>query len=63
MKYKIANQMDFDYNIIDIVLLIENETWSENCWIKGFDDFEWKEADDFAKQIASDLNIEYVGEI
>lgn len=38
--------MDCDYDVIDVFLIEDNCEYH----IKGFDDFEWSEAEKFAKE-------------
>lgn len=63
MKAYIAKQPDFEYEVDDVVLIIEDGDWKQTCWIKGFDDSEWEEANEFAEKIAKFLNLEFIGEI
>ena len=63
MKAYIATQPDLENEIDDVVLIIEDGEELRTCWICGFDDIDWKEAEDYAIKISKLLNIEYVGEI
>lgn len=60
MKNWIQTTPDFDYEVIDVYLVIDDK---ELFWLKGFDDVEWKEAIDFAEGIARSLGIEYIGSV
>lgn len=53
MKAYIYTKNDWDYEVIDVFLGIynENDELITERDIKGFDDHEWKEADEFAKNL------------
>lgn len=59
MKAWIQTTPDFDYDVVDVYLVIK----SELLHLKGFDDTEWEEAMKFAEDVASALGIEYIGEV
>lgn len=59
MKAWIQTTPDFDYEVIDVYLVIKSELFH----LKGFDDTEWKESMKFAEDVASALGIEYIGEV
>jgi hypothetical protein len=61
MKAWIQTTPDFEYEVIDVYLGIKS--MDELIRIKGFDDNEWKEATQFAEEVASALGIEYIGEV
>ena len=61
MKPYIQTTPDFDYEVIDVYLVIKSG--EELIHLKGFDDSEWREATQFAKEISDELGIEYVGEV
>lgn len=61
MKAYIQTTPDFDYEVIDVYLVIRSGT--EMIHLKGFDDTEWREATKFAEEVADELGIEYVGEV
>ena len=63
MKAYVAKTPDLENEVDDVFLIIEDGDWKRTCWIRGFDDTEWKEANEFAEKIAKFLNIEFVGEI
>lgn len=70
MKMFVAKQCDLEYEVDDIMLFFEFtelETLglptTQKIWIKGFDDVDWKEADEFAEKLAKTLKCEYVGEV
>ena len=58
MKPYICTKNDWDYEVIDVFLV----TQDEELHLKGFDDVEWREANSFAERIADSLNIEFVGD-
>jgi tRNA U34 2-thiouridine synthase MnmA/TrmU len=59
MKAWIQTTPDFDYEVIDVYLVIK----SELLHLKGFNDDEWEEAMKFAEEVAATLGIEYIGEV
>lgn len=61
MKPYVQTTPDFYYEVIDVYLVIKSG--KELLHLKGFDDTEWREATDFAVQVADELGIEYVGEV
>lgn len=58
MKPYICKKMDWDWNVIDIILFVDDVEYN----IKGFDEDEWQEAENFAESFAKSLNIVYVGD-
>lgn len=62
MKAYICTKQDWDYEVVDVFLVIENEGLKEEKGIRGFDDFEWEEANKFAELLAETLSIEFVGD-
>ena len=54
----VCTKNDWDHEVIDVFLLVGDE----EIHMKGFDEFEWREAEEFAQKIANSLNIEYVGD-
>jgi len=63
MKAYVAKQPDFENEVDDVVLVLEEGDWKQICWIKGFYDHEWEEANAFAEKVAKILGVEFVGEI
>jgi hypothetical protein len=61
MKAWIQTTPDFDYEVIDVYLGIKS--MDELMHLKGFNEDEWREAEQFAKDIAVALGIEYIGEV
>lgn len=61
MKAWIQTTPDFEYEVIDVYLGIKS--MDELIRIGGFNDDEWKEAEQFAKDVAAALGIEYIGEV
>ena len=59
MKPYVCTKTDWEYDVIDVFLIIES---MDDIHLKGFDDVEWREADDYAKAIATVLNLEFVGD-
>ena len=59
IKAFICTKMDWESEVIDVILVINDK----DCWIKGFDDNEWKEADEFADELAKALSIENKGDM
>lgn len=62
MKAFICTKQDWEYEVIDVFLVLENEGIKEERDIRGFDDFEWEEANKFAEELAKLLSIEFVGD-
>jgi hypothetical protein len=63
MKAYIAKRPDLEYEVDDVVLVIEEDGQKIICRIKGFNDYEWEEASAFAEKLAQTLGIEFIGEI
>jgi hypothetical protein len=61
MKAWIQITPDFAYEVIDVYLCIKS--MDELIRISGFNDDEWQEAEQFAKDVAAALGIEYIGEV
>lgn len=55
MEIKITRTPDFDYNVEDIAIVIDGVS----SWIKGFDDTEWKEANEFGTTLAKALGVPF----
>ena len=58
MKARIAIKDDFDYKVIDVIMVVEDEFGETDCYIRGFDENEWAAAETYAKQLAALLNLE-----
>ena len=56
MKIEIHKTPDFDNEIIDVSISIDGS----DCWVKGFDGVDWEEADKFANELATQLNLKIV---
>lgn len=61
MKAWVQTTPDFEYEVIDVYLGIKS--MDELIRIGGFNDDEWEAAEQFAKDVASALGIEYIGEV
>lgn len=61
MKAWIQTTPDFEYEVIDVYLGIKSI--DELIHLKGFNEDEWREAEQFAQNVATTLGIEYVGEV
>jgi hypothetical protein len=61
MKAWIQTTPDFEYEVIDVYLGIKS--MDELIRLAGFNDDEWQEAEQFAKDVAAALGIEYIGEV
>ena len=55
---KIISKPDFDWDVIDIMLVVGDEEY----YIKGFDDFEWEEANEFGESLAKALCVTFYPE-
>lgn len=53
IKVSVVKSIDLEYSIIDVGLMVNGEV----SWIKGFDDFEWKEANEFALELSTTLGL------
>lgn len=58
-KYFVCTSPDFDHEVIDVIAVIEGE----ECWVKGFDDVEWKEASEFARKVADRLGLPLIEDL
>lgn len=63
MKVSVATIPDFDFEIVDVVMRVEDDRGTSNCWVRGFDDDEWEAAEQYARDLAKLLGCEYVGEV
>lgn len=63
MKAWIQTTPDFEYEVVDVILCIEDGENIITTWITGFDDVDWEKAVKFAEDLAKTLNIEYIGEV
>ena len=54
----ICLKTDWDHEVIDMFLVVDDE----EIHMKGFDEVEWREAQEFAQKIANSLNVEFVGD-
>lgn len=59
MKAWIQTTPYFEYEVIDVYLGIKS--MDELILLQGFDDGEWREAEQFAQNVATALGIEYIG--
>lgn len=57
MDIKVIQQSDFEYEVEDIILIVDDE----ECWIKGFDDVDWKEAREYGEALATALGVPFEG--
>lgn len=55
----VCTSPDFDHEVIDIVLVYRRRI----CWVTGFDDIEWEDAEKYATQMAKNLNLPFVGSL
>ena len=55
MKLRVQTEPDFDYEVIDVFLYIESDDHQTKAWIRGFDDFEWEEAQTFSETLANTI--------
>jgi uncharacterized protein YbjT (DUF2867 family) len=51
MKLRVQTEPDFDYEVIDVFLYVDEE----KAHIRGFDDWEWKEANEFAETLSNTI--------
>lgn len=62
MKIHVEVQSDFEYEVEDVVLIIEDDEEIRTCWVTGFDDVDLKNAKEYAKRLATTLNVEFIDE-
>lgn len=64
MKTYIYKKTDWEYDVIDVFLGLFNDGVEpvEEFHLKGFDDVEWREAEEFAKMVSEAINVEYIGD-
>lgn len=64
MKAFIYTKQDWDYEVIDVFLGLFGDGIEpiEESHLKGFDDVEWREAEEFAKMVSEATNVEYIGD-
>lgn len=61
-KAYLCHDDDFDHEVVDVYLAMPEDNDKVNyIFLKGFDDIEWKELGVYTKDVASLLNIEYIG--
>lgn len=63
MKISVCKRHDLEYEVIDVLLRIEEDGFARTVWVKGFDEDEWIQVDPYAEKLATALAIEYIGEI
>ena len=62
-KISVATASDFDFELVDVLILVEYDGSTKNCWVRGFDYDEWEVAEQYARELAEILGCEYIGEI
>ena len=63
MKASVCVKHDFDYEVIDVMLRIEDQGDVRDVWVKGFDEDEWEQVQPYVDKLAAALSIEYIGEV
>ena len=63
MKAWVQTTPDFEYEVVDVLLGIDTGEETTTAWIKGFDDVDWEQAEQFARDLAALLHCEYLGEV
>lgn len=69
IKVFVAVQADLEYEVDDVMIVIQEGNEGEEdfverrCWVRGFDDVDWTEANAYAEELAKTLGVEFVGEI
>ena len=63
MKAWVQTTPDFEYEVVDVLLGLQVGDDVTTTWIKGFDDDEWEQAEQFARDLAALLHCEYIGEV
>ena len=59
MNVATATCHDWDNNVIDVILVIDGE----QCFVKGFDDTEWKECEEYVEELSRTLGVICLGDI
>jgi hypothetical protein len=55
----ICTKQDWDHDVIDVFIVTDGVEY----YLRGFDGFDWKEAEILAEQIAKNLNIDNMGDM
>lgn len=63
MKAWVQTTPDFEYEVVDVILGLQVGEDVTATWIKGFDDVDWEQAEQFARDLATLLHCEYIGEV
>ena len=63
MKAWVQTTPDFEYEVVDVLLGIQVGDDVTTTWIRGFDDDEWEQAEQFARDLSVLLHCEYIGEV
>lgn len=63
MKIWIQSESDFDNEVTDVTLCIQEGEIVTYCWVRGFDDTEWDQAKRFAEELAVILRCPYLGQV
>ena len=59
MKISVQIESDLENEVEDVIIVIEEDGEVRNCWVKGFDDVDWEEAQEYAKRLATALNVDF----
>jgi hypothetical protein len=60
MKIWVQTETDFDNEVIDISIVIEEGDTVKYCWVCGFDENDWQQADVYAELLSKTLGCEVV---
>lgn len=63
MKAVVCVKHDLEYEVIDVMLRIEDEDNMRYVWVKGFDEDEWEQVQPYVDKLTAALSIEYIGEV
>ena len=63
MKVEVCFKSDFDHEVMDVMLRIEDQGEVRDVWVKGFDEVDWEQVNPYANKLAAALGIEYIGEV
>jgi len=60
IRVHVITEPDFDNEVQDVTIIVRDSEGERHCWVRGFDDDEWEQAEQYAKQLASVLNVDFI---
>jgi len=58
MKISVQTAPDFDNEVIDVSIVVDEGAVVNYCWVCGFDDVDWQKAHDYAVLLSKTLKCE-----